>query len=838
MGDAFSKAFDPLPDVGPTPQITVTPKSVPGQDPFAMAFAPVDLQPTLESRIRDQFRVSPVQFELQAFDAKRKQIEDETGGRVILPEFRAGAELPVSLRVDVPHLHGGTLPQDVSIDDVNKEIAKHRTGQDDLLAEIEATGEEVAFGDRFFGTGIKQTAAGRFGFLQDKFGEDNVFPVFGANDQLRSIIIAEPGQAPKVFDSSNVNFRDIADLSGDVLEIAAEVAIDAGVRRLVPSAGRGTLRRGGTEALSAAGAQGLRQLASGAVPGQDFPGENAPLQRLSAGALPAVGAGVFRGVASGAGALSPTGITDIAARRQRIPRTTEEAFRGEGRTAAQIAREPIELVAGSRGAGGIGPKTQPVTTTIGELAEEAGVPLSRAELLQSPFLKKLEGVVASLPGGGDHTLAVAFNDRVGRLLKFTDKQIARIGKGTRSGSFDAGESIANSRTRLRAGIINERTRVAGKKFRDLDQTTGGAEALGAKNYINELTEIVRTSSGPSQVSRGIKKEAERILGEIAGNTTGDIPRMRVMSFQNHLSDWSARARGSGEFAAGVPVDVSQALAARLDRALRRDLAAAAKDPFLKGKAARELTEARSMWAQYTKLLNETDNAIFKSAFNLQKVGAQDKLVDKVLSKSFSPNQIESLVGMMSKNKGDLRKLKTAVLGEMLEQSTKGVEEKALSPATFASSFARNEKRIKALFKGDMKGFAEIKKAAVLAERIAKGRELAGGSRTGPWLFLAMAPTRPVQTAVTLLSAKRIARMLIDPDMRSLALKPPPGTVTSALRAAGAAEKVGVRLGVLAARDEYLFPLTDEPDPDDDGQARSRPQQPPGSANTAVFGGKI
>lgn len=776
-----------------------------------------------EARIREGFAGSNKEFEMFTIFDEMEKLENDPRYLSIDrgSAYDRQGNLRDSIRVQVPALQGGGRSATVSIKGLKDRIAAHRTLQQDLLDEVEESGEEAKFLDRQF-AGVKMGPEGRFSFLQESYGEENVRPVFDKDDKLQSVIILGHGP-PKVFDSRRTTWKDLADLSGDGIEIAADIGAAALIGR-IPGAKATATARVATEGAGAAIGSTIRQLFSSMLPGEDFPGEDEAAQRLMAVGVNVGGALGFRGLGAASRRLSASGLLGEGvpgfkggALGERLPQTIEEAHRGTGPTARELAERPIEL----------GPPGTSITRTISQIAQEADTPLSKSEQLQSPLLAQVEGFLHAMPGGRS-TLQPAQVDRIRRLAKFGDKQIDSLTGGSRVGSVDAGQALAEVVARIRKEILDLRSKLARKQYGAVDQATGGAPVIDMTPTADALREIIDQFDTRLGLDDAALRKARDMLDKIEGKaqpspilsaagepigTEASSPFFSVLDAQKERASFLSKAKGNVPFADDVPISRSKAIYFRLADAIGDSLQVAERDATneLGQAGVAALREANQGWARHSGDLAAMDTAILKQVARFEKLGAPSKIPGSLLR--YQPEQVETLVGLLKdKAPHELQMLRGATMRDMLESAIKGVEDPAVRPGAFARAFADKEPQIRALFKDSPKQFANIKMAAVLAERISKNKELVAGARTGPLLLIAWGLTNPPKAVIAMLGAKRLARMLIDPDMSTLLLKPPPGALTTGLKVAEATGEVAGQLGVLAARDEFFFPdIEDKPE---------------------------
>jgi len=791
-----------------------------------------DDQRPLSERIRELFRVSPKKFDRIVFKDYQQKLQKEYGTE---PKFRMDPERPEQAtgilggRVDVPELGRGAIPRDIDPVKAHDKVAMFREDQARLLDEVRETGETVGFGPRFW-AGIKATPQGRFSYLQEEFGKENVFPVYSADNKVDAIIINEPGKRPKVLDSLGLEVADLADISGDALEIGADVALTVGGGALLRRFGITDPRAyAALESGASLAAHGARRAASEVLPGDD---EMTAGEQVGQAAVAALAPQAIRGITKVAKRLTPTGIMKAASRREVIPETVEQAYRGEGAATGKAARQGYVLE-------GTGEKT----TTAG-ISKEMDVPLSFGQATGSPFVQMVEGTLARLPDTAQ-TIGGANVDRLRRLAKAADAQVKSIAGKRGASTYEAGKALAKTTGELLEGMAEKRTAGPGAMFREADNLVQGRPVIDMTSVIDDLDGFIKEAKGPAMAAEGpaIVKQVSRIRDRLEGllkaqsvkvaqvrsgaadlelSTQAPEPlKMRILDLQAMLSDWTKFASGSKRIGEAegkaLPFDVSK----RIGKQVKNTLLSALNNADPGSEAATQmLRDARKGWAIATKEMDDAKTAILDYALKMDTKGSPSKIVDAFKGRKFTPEQIETTMGYVDRaDKATAQQVRGAYMADMLDKSVKGAEgAEEFSATTFSRLYKNDRKNIKALFKGDPKGMAQMQKIAIIAGTVGKSNPMAG-SPTAPmlamiWGLSAMTtPAKWVKVDLVRKLSKQMARTLMDPNARELVLTPAPRGLLrrGAGFAAAKMTELSEKLAAIEARSEFISPKKDAPD---------------------------
>lgn len=439
-----------------------------------------------------------------------------------------------------------------------------RKQRDDLLAEIEGSGESVPSSDRFW-SGIKVTPEGRVNYLRETYGAENVLPVPGDDGDLRQVVVLPKDGKPMVLDPKGLDWGDFLDVSGEAVETVPGVAgAVIAARRGVTGAGARAIEAGADTIGSV-----LRQVLSAALPGEDFPqhqrgtgGDTGPLQ---AGGLPGgelgeralgVGANVVAGQIGSAGG-------ELASRALNYGRPIQGIL---GR--ASMA-EPVMTAAGERPAA-------EVAREAAELTRGTGVTLTPGQASLSERAIEFEKTLRQTAGG---TGAFSEFDKrqIANSATFVDRVITdALGKDV--SKEEAGERIAQAYSAHLKSLTDARSKTARELFGRVEAVAGENAIIPMTNTVAAIEDIARdmgsgitTSQTEAMVAR-LNRFRDKM---ISNSPDGTQPLFSVRDLQNSLKEVGDMAAGAKTLLPELDPSTNKVISKRLFRALQKDLDTAA-----------------------------------------------------------------------------------------------------------------------------------------------------------------------------------------------------------------------------------------------------------------------
>jgi len=434
------------------------------------------------------------------------------------------------------------------------------------------------------------------------------------------------------------------------------------------------------------------------------------------------------------------------------------------------------------------------------LGKQFDINFSAGQLTKNPTLLRLEGVLRQLPMSGDIWRA-ADSQRLKQFGVAYEAMVNHVAKGTTS-AHEAGDIVAKLGPIIFDELSKARTKIGGEYFREAERLSGGKATVSIKNFLSVVDDLIAENGAPGKTGEAaiILEQALKVKNELLSGAVGasgkygkdaatDFParigdvRISLKMAQNLLSDYGKRGRGTGKFAKDLDMAESIAISKRIEHAIEDDIVQHAMIPGAQGRAAQLNLEGRKVWAEMSQIIRDADDAIMAKAAGYadQRLG-QEKIVQDMLKSTFSPARIAKTVQTMEKHSPDgLRKLRGAVLEEMLDQATRGVEEELVSPKAFVNMYRKNKKRLMALFSTDPAGFRVVREIAESAERLADNAGMAG-SQTAPfWAMFQIitssaTPTGAAKNMMTMFYAKHLSMGLNSPKarMEMLGLAKPSG----------------------------------------------------------------
>lgn len=440
---------------------------------------------------------------------------------------------------------------------VNVDALKAPTTGGRITRESYGTDEGQTFWNRMR-AGFKSTPKEKFDFYKTVLGPDQV-----SASQSGEILWKHPQKGWQTVDESGVSWGDLADLAGDVPEIAAMAA---------------TARMPGGAFLKGAVGSFAGNLGKQAVE-QVIPG------RSEASAGEAFTAGLGGGVANKAGEVVGEMIAKgpmNMIRDKLIAAFAKNIEKGEG-LGSKFARESMKL------------------------SEKFDVPLTSSQITQGPFEKTLAGYAARSPFG-----IAAFEEHETlaqrRALEASQRLLDRF--GPRLSEKDLGATVRKSLDETVARMENQLYRQAEKDFTFLDRALGGRQVIPAQHlkvYLETQAQRYMANDMPlaaQSLGRRLMKEAESIPDGM----------ISARALHERLKRLGQASYGKEPLFDSVDFNIDKAGQMRLAKegyqALLRDLdeaatgSTAATQQFSQGPVARLLRQARQNYESNMAPLDE------------------------------------------------------------------------------------------------------------------------------------------------------------------------------------------------------------------------------------------
>lgn len=439
-----------------------------------------------------------------------------------------------------------------------------RKQRDDLLAEIEGSGESVPSSDRFW-SGIK-VPEGRVNYLRETYGAENVLTVPGDDGNLRQVVVLPKDGKPMVLDPDGLDWGDFLDLSGEAVETLPGVVVAAATK------GRGgrlamMKKEAGADTIGSV----LRQVFSAALPGEDFPAPQAADEGDAGPAMAGVGAGeelAKRGAAVAsnvaAGAIG-TALSDLVAKGINYVRPVRGV----------IGRRAMKEGSGSQ-------KQADFITESERLREATGVSFDPGQATNNQEFIDI-GRALRQKSGSRGIMSRKDVEQIEKTTDFLHRVIddAYTKGANREGTGKAvvGAYVANDNA-LKA----VRRNAAKADYGEAHELSDGKPVIPMNHLMATIEEIVaRESEGltPKQTQAMVAelhKYGDKTLKPL-GEGGAMVPVMSVRELENSLSGVGSMAKGEAEIVTDLSPDKNRAISAALFDALKRD-----QDEFIESAA--------------------------------------------------------------------------------------------------------------------------------------------------------------------------------------------------------------------------------------------------------------
>ena len=677
----------------------------------------------------------------------------------------------------------GKKPFETIVISADDEVSKRQLGRlSDLVGKsINQQAEGTIGGLARLGAKTKIKPEGVRTYLEEKFGRPNVWPV----GEDPGNFFVKTGGKWRWLDNPGAELLDVVDVLPEVAEAAVGTAGAAAGAAIGSRAGHPTAGAVAGGAIGDVLASVGRQAVSGALPGEDFPGETPLAEAATRAKLVAgnVAGGIAPEVVRGAlRMINPSRIVGKRVGAELVAETPEDFLSGGGRRAREIAQERNALAA------------------------KHGVELSLGEATGSATIKRLEGLLSDKPLIAD-TMNMFRVKRVNQLAKATNNVIEAASKGN-VGGYAAAKQVANTYKGLLDEMYAERGAVGGELYGRAAELGEGMPIVQTKNVIAIVRDIIGDANVPLKPS-GANAAASSLMQQIGNIQPGQ--RLDIETFQKMRSLWGKAARGESDVFGGSNPKEGIVIAKRIFKALNQDMDETITTPLQNARqgftnmpaagAERSnkvmgtlmaLKEANETYKLMSERIDSMHNAILEKAVGLSEVEALEKLPGFIVSGAVTPKQLELAVGILStKDKSAVDKIRGAVLDNIFSAA----KEKApaggfdISPTALAKGLRHNDEKLRLLFKDNIDGYRAVKEIEQLAD-IIRDAPFAGGSKTAGMFFFDKAlnafanagfsPRAFLAESAKLISGKHLARIVNDPTKAAEFLRivnPTPGPVS-------------------------------------------------------------
>lgn len=537
--------------------------------------------------------------------------------------------------------------------------------------------------------GIKITPAGKMGYLQSKYGEDNVRTT--SDGELEYL---PPDGKWTRFNERGFGAGDLADYSGEVVE-TIPMAVGGALTKTPLGAGAG-----------AAAGNVLRQGLSELLPGDEG------MDLTERGKLSAVSA--LLGAGSQFGANKLINLVDKARPHNlALPVLVDKS-------------NSREAMIGKR------------------LMDYTGVDLRKDQLTGNPTSQMLMGLLRRHPSTATMVKEQEVR-QLGQLRSYFDNVLDEVSTG-KIGK----EQAANRATAAYEGYVKNlgdtMSRVGSQKFDEVWQL---AERLPDKrimkidNAIAEWKKIIDDFDTPlgSDTATKVVEHARKQIELLEANGSSLNPKQ----FQRSMSIYSKASTGTGDIIRDVKDrSIQRGIASRVSKALLKDLdgtieagvasgAEAGSTAEIAGQIGEKLKAARDYWKSAATEIDDVTNSVLSNVVG----DPGEKTVKKVLS-GWSPSEVRSSMTLMHRVSPEAADgMKRAVLQEILDQSKPSgsgtvVGGASFSPVKLVTNSNKYDRQLRAMFaaSNDMEGYVSWRRGVKVAQRIA---DHAGtdGSPTAP-----------------------------------------------------------------------------------------------------------
>lgn len=405
-------------------------------------------------------------------------------------------------------------------------------------------GREAPMGARF-GAGIKMTPEGQLGYYESKFGKGNVL-----NTDKGIYIIDPKTKQAYPADSPDFTASDVADFSGEALQIAPTLLAGSNPWTVGAATGAGNVVRQGVSAL---------------MPGDDAMSIG---DRVASTAVDtALGVGTQFGVNKVLDAVNVARPKNITARFLQA-----------------AERKPF--------------------ANIGRAVEnEAGVTMTPGQRTGSRTLLTAEGMLRRNPATSD----IMFSSDLAQLdksLGYLNRTMERFSSRP-ADAASLGDSVSAAVTKATEDAMKVRSRMAAVDFGKVDQLAGGKSVIPVDATLSTLDDLIGRYDVPGggDATASLVARLRRVREEIAGKP------ITASQMQRLLEVYGKAAKGKGTIFNEIDKGQQRGIAGKVFSSLNDDLDAAA-NAAANDNAGAALKFARDRYRHNSTAVNEiTDSAI-------------------------------------------------------------------------------------------------------------------------------------------------------------------------------------------------------------------------------------
>lgn len=597
-----------------------------------------------------------------------------------------------------------------------------------------------------FALGVKVTPEGKAGYLESRFGKDNV-----VTDEAGNFYVRAPGSKDFArVDPAGLDVYDIPQAVGEYgIETGATIAA-------------------GTNPLAVAGAAGagnaVRQGLSALLPGDD---RMTVPQRIGSAALHA---GVGGGTQAGVNAVLGRGV-DLVSPHNIIARHLNR----------QMQRP--EAVAGQQIEADLGP----------------GFPgLSPGQMTQSRPILTMEGLARRHPASGH--IVQAFNDaQLEALHQRTLGFVDRMRGVPLSGSMVTGQAVENSFNQVLGRALNARRAAATRDFGALEAAAGGQRVVPVQNVLGEIDNLVREFDVPGggDASAAVvnrlqalrrawagtpERTAESAVLDAAGRpiattTPAEPHQITGQQAQRLLQIYTNAAQGSGRIFQDIDTAQQRLIARRVLNAFRRDLDEAADAGGASGAVADALRTARNNYRANSQAIDALGESVLGRLLGDRSGRAPEDIAGAMLR--MEPSELRASFNVLDQHDpATAQRVKALFFEDALQKAGAPRTQTAPRGQTVAEEFSA-ARMVTALRKSqvwDVLTVPERAEATTIFRGLQRIAHREGeGSPTAPLQFALdlakgfmgglTSPTQMVGTAASVLGPQRLARAMTDPAAR-------------------------------------------------------------------------
>jgi len=706
------------------------------------------IQFILEKRANDLIYGEGAEVEILYGGERTKKVKEARPGDTTavtqkkVPVIDTDPELgtPIGLRVKQTGDRSSVPAGDILIEhdsDLQEKVSQVVEQRQNLLRDIRDSGEKLSYGARLE-PGGKTTRAGYLGNLRDEYGKDNVKEI---GDDEDHVVVLRKGQPPALADVrggwAGLEIADTADISGDIGESAAALGGHAVAQYLTRRGGRGlgkTATTGLGGAIDTAAAVG-RQLVSGQLPGEDYPGQS-----------------VGESLPERAGQALVTGlggvVGDVAAKKVLGPLAKRVRLLAGQRYAHRLAKAKQEEVANLTSGKKVGEflaESQEVEKEIGELAgRQTSMSLGQATGEEAALVQEFS--IAGKTGKGRTEIIKQQKKRLEDGATALDALTAMVAKDPEMlGDGAVSQQLADSSKQYINSIETLRSTRAVPLYEQVEKTTGNL--FTAKPVTDQAFQIIEDYGRFDGVQGKMQKAIKFLNSRKAKNG-----RLSIQSLNQERRKWSLIAAGKGKVSRDMSPAENVAAGARMLSAIDDSMDQAAKQySTTAGAASEALQAANHIWSTYTR---EIDNFMGRTkgsrklglaakVMGLSEAG-DDAAVIAALDRA-PPKQVGAMLTAIEKlpaGAGTAQQVRARLMqrsfetaGHYRHDDPLGVGErvsKTMAPKELADAIERRGELFSELFKKQPQMRNKLKAITRFYDRIAQGPQVPGSQTAPGW----------------------------------------------------------------------------------------------------------